>query len=154
MTGVQTCALPIYKTYQHLLDQRASLVVKLNHKWDEVLDAATRKEEYLFSQYLEESKAITETLCTLDSEVDKSKYKFHLAEFNQAQYNLQVHKGTDKEVHHAYNEGFYLSRINEYHEGHRPSKEETEDLLERLIRKKDKLEQQQKDKELAAESSQ
>ena len=47
-----------YQTYQHLLDQRASLVVKLNHKWDEVLDAATRKEEHLFSQYLEESKAI------------------------------------------------------------------------------------------------
>ena len=32
-----------YKTYQHLLDQRASLVVKLNHKWDKVLDIATRK---------------------------------------------------------------------------------------------------------------
>ena len=39
-----------YKTNQHLPDQRASLVVKLNHKWDEVVDAATRKEEHLVSQ--------------------------------------------------------------------------------------------------------
>ena len=41
------------ETHQHLLDQRASLVVKLNHKWDEVLGAATRKEEHLYSQYLD-----------------------------------------------------------------------------------------------------
>ena len=55
---------------------------------------------------------------------------------------------------HTHKEGFYLSRINEYHEGSRPSKEETENLLGRLIRRQHKQEQQQKDKELATESSQ
>ena len=122
-----------HKTYQHLQYRRASLVDKLNHKWDVVLDAATRKKEHLFSQYLEQLKAIVENLGKLDSEVDENQYKFHLAAFNQAQYNLAIHKGTDKEEQHAHNEGFYLSRINEYHEGSRPSKEETEDLLGRFI---------------------
>ena len=65
-----------------------------------------------------------------------------------------IHKGTDKEEQHAHNEGFYLSRINEYHEGSRPWKKETDVLLGRLIRRKDKLEQQQKEKELATESPQ
>ena len=59
----------------------------------------------------------------------------------------------DKKEHHVYNKGFYLSRINKYHEGNRPSKDETEDLLERLIKKKDQLEQAQK-KELAIQSTQ
>ena len=62
-----------YRKYHHLLDQPASLLVKLKHKWDKALDAATRKEEQLAVQYQEESKAITETLCKLDSEVDESK---------------------------------------------------------------------------------
>ena len=126
----------------------------MNHKWDKVLDAATRKEEHLFSQYLEESKAIVETLGKLDSEEDENQYKFHLAAFNRAQYNLAIDKGTDKEEQHAHNEQFYLSRINEYHEGSRPSTEKIEDLLGRLIKRKDELEQQQDDKELAVESSQ
>ena len=129
-------------TYQHLLDQCASQEVKLNHKWDEVLDAATRKEERLFLQYLEELKAIVETLNKLDSEVDENQYKFHLAAFNRAQYNLAIYKGTDKKEKHAHNEGVYLFRMNEYQEGSRPSQEETEDLLGRLIRRKDELEQQ------------
>ena len=77
----------------------------------------------------------------LDCEVDENQYEFYLAAFNQAQYNLAIHKGTDKEEQHAHNEGFYLSRINEYHEGSRISKEETEDLLGRQIRRKDELEQ-------------
>ena len=97
--------------------------------WDKVLDAAIRNEEHLFSQYLEESKAIVDTLGKLDSEVDENQYKFHLAAFNQVQCNLAIHKGTEKEQQHAHNEGFYLSRINEYHDGIRPSMEETEDLL-------------------------
>ena len=56
--------------------------MKLNHKWDEVLDGATRKEEHVFSQYLVELKAIIETLGKLDSEVDENQYTFHLAVFN------------------------------------------------------------------------
>ena len=92
---------------------------------------------------------MVETLGKLHSEVDENQYKFHQAAFNQAQYNLTIYKGTDKEEQHTNNKGFYLSRINEYHEGSRPSKGETKDLLGQLIKRKDELEQQQKEKELA-----
>ena len=57
----------------------------------------------------------------------------------------------DKEEQYTVNEGFYLSRINEYHERNRLSKEETNDILEYLIGRKDKLEQQQAKDKLKAE---